>query len=156
MSKDGSVHFRAADKTDLPSLIEMLASDPLGASRETIQSSPHPAYVSAFNAIQSDPNNEIIVAVSNGMVAGMLQITFVQYLTHSGSSRATIEGVRIHQQFRGEGIGEKMLRHAIDQARAKGCGIVQLTTDKSRPDAIRFYQKLGFVASHEGMKLKTG
>jgi ribosomal protein S18 acetylase RimI-like enzyme len=155
MSVDSeSVVFRSALLTDLPDLVQLLANDPLGATRESTQSPPHPAYSAAFRAIDADPNNEILVAVLDDRIAAMLQITYTQYLTHTGSRRATIEGVRVLRQFRGQGMGRLMLQHAIECARARGCSIVQLTTDKTRPEAIRFYRQLGFAVSHEGMKLK--
>ncbi|MEM7258197.1 MAG: GNAT family N-acetyltransferase [Pseudomonadota bacterium] len=148
------VVFRPAVESDLPALIDMLASDPLGAQREQVQSPVNPAYVAAFKTIAADAANELIVADLSQQVVAMLQVTTVQYLTHCGSRRATIEGVRVKEDFRGSGLGERLLEHAIESARSHGCHIVQLTCDKLRPDAIRFYQRMGFVATHEGMKLK--
>ncbi|GMQ46239.1 hypothetical protein VB10N_12380 [Vibrio sp. 10N] len=104
-------------------------------------------------AIEQDPNNELWVVESESQVVGMLQLTFIPYLTHIGSWRCLIEGVRIAKKIRGQGLGEKMFVHAIGRARERGCNLVQLTSDKQRPDALRFYEKLGFVASHEGFKL---
>ncbi|USD43296.1 GNAT family N-acetyltransferase [Vibrio sp. SCSIO 43135] len=147
------IHFRTATSDDLASLVNMLASDPLGAQREDTTTPLNTSYLSAFQAIDSDPNNQLIVAEHEHKVIGMLQLTYIPYLTHIGSWRALIEGVRIHQDVRGLGIGEQMFEYAIQQAKQKGCSMVQLTSDKQRPDAIRFYQKLGFVASHEGFKL---
>ena len=99
--------------------------------------------------------NQLIVVEANNELIGMLQLTFIPYLTHMGSWRCLIEGVRIHADYRGKGIGEKMFAFAIEQAKKKGCNLVQLTSDKQRPDAIRFYEKLGFKASHEGFKLSV-
>lgn len=132
----------------------MLADDPLGSKRED-NSDPLPAaYRTAFEAIDSDPNNDLVVAVRDNRVIGVLQITFIPYLTYRGGWRALIEGVRISKSARTSGVGGAMFQWAINRARERGCIMVQLTTDKSRPDAVRFYENLGFVASHEGMKLK--
>jgi GNAT superfamily N-acetyltransferase len=131
----------------------MLADDVLGANREEYRL-PLPAeYATAFEAIDRDPNNELIVAELDGRVVGVLQITWLPYLTHKGSWRALIEGVRVDASVRSEGIGRRLFTWAIERARERGCRMVQLTTDKARPDALRFYESLGFVASHEGMKL---
>lgn len=132
----------------------MLASDPLGAERETSVQPLPDSYYAAFEAIGRDPNNELTVAVMGGRVAGVLQITFIPYLTYRGSWRALIEGVRVDDSVRSSGIGSQLIEWAIERARQRGCHMVQLTSDKARPDAIRFYQKLGFVASHEGLKLR--
>lgn len=145
--------FRPASGDDLPHIVRMLADDPLGATREAL-SDPLPAsYRQAFEAIERDPNNELVVAVAGGRVAGVLQITFIPYITYKGSWRALIEGVRVDSRLRSSGIGRRMFEWAIARARERGCRMVQLTTDKKRPDAARFYESLGFVASHEGMKL---
>ncbi len=145
--------FRAAEPGDLANLVAMLADDPLGGTRECLGDPLPPEYAAALSAIDRDPNNELIAARRSGRIVGMLQLTFIPYLTHRGTWRALIEGVRVHQDWRGRGIGKAMFEWAIVRARQRGCGMVQLTTDKSRPDALRFYQQLGFVASHEGMKL---
>ena len=145
--------YRSAQFEDLENLVSLLADDPLGSKREDTTIPLNSEYVSAFQAITNDPNNELLVVELNDALVGMLQITFIPYLTHIGSWRCLIEGVRIHSDFRGQGFGEQMFAHAIEQARNKGCTIVQLTSDKQRPDAIRFYEKLGFKATHEGFKL---
>ena len=145
--------FRIACREDLEAIVKLLANDPLGAVREDTTIPLNNAYWSAFSAIEEDPNNELIVVESEGQVVGMLQCTFIPYLTHTGSWRCLIEGVRIHENYRGCGLGEKMFEHAIERAKQKGCKLVQLTSDKQRPDAIRFYEKLGFKSSHEGFKL---
>jgi GNAT superfamily N-acetyltransferase len=145
--------FRVATRDDVPEIVRLLADDPLGARRET-SASPLPAsYYAAFEAIASDPNNELVVATLSGRVVGVLQLTFTPYLTYRGGWRATIEGVRVDASLRSAGIGRTLFEWAIERARQRGCHLVQLTSDKARPDAIRFYQGLGFVASHEGMKL---
>jgi GNAT superfamily N-acetyltransferase len=147
------MNFRPAQAQDLGSLISMLADDPLGARREQPGSPPAQAYVQAFNHIDEDPNQELVVAEHAGNLIGMLQLTFIPYLTHQGSWRCLIEGVRVHRDHRGQGVGQQFFEWAINRARERGCAMVQLTSDKQRPDAIRFYQQLGFVASHEGFKL---
>lgn len=131
----------------------MLADDALGATRERYEQPLPPAYERAFQAIQADPAQELVVAELSGAVVGMLQLTFIPYLTHQGSWRALIEGVRIDSRHRASGLGRLMMAWAIARARARQCRMVQLTTDKARPDARRFYESLGFKASHEGMKL---
>lgn len=145
--------FREARSDDLASLVEMLADDELGKTRESPGTPLKVGYIRAFEAIQNDQNNELVVCESDGQLLGMLQITFIPYLTYIGSWRALIEGVRVASSKRGDGIGAKLFEWAIQRAKEKDCLIVQLTSDKKRPDAIRFYEKLGFKASHEGMKL---
>ncbi|MDM0043414.1 GNAT family N-acetyltransferase [Variovorax dokdonensis] len=133
----------------------MLADDPLGAQRERLADPLPPSYLQAFEAIERDPNNELVVAEDDaGGVVGVLQLTCTPYITHQGGWRATIEGVRVHKSCRSSGVGRQLFEWAIGRARERGCHLVQLTTDKQRPDALRFYEQLGFVASHEGMKLK--
>jgi len=132
----------------------MLADDPLGAARETA-STPLPAsYYAAFDAIAADANNELVVACLDGNVVGVLQLTFIPSLTYRGGWRALIEGVRVAAAVRGRGVGRALLEWAIARVRERGCHMAQLTTDKSRPEAKAFYESLGFVASHEGMKLR--
>ena len=146
--------FREATEGDLPALIAMLADDPLGATRENPSIPPNPRYVDALREIDADPGNELIVVEDDGDLIGMLQLTFIPYLTHTGSRRCLIEGVRIHEDHRGRGLGRDFIRWAIERARDRGCSLVQLTSDKQRTDALRFYESLGFVASHEGFKLR--
>ncbi|MBE9550272.1 MAG: GNAT family N-acetyltransferase [Proteobacteria bacterium] len=145
--------FRQATATDLPLLIKMLADDRLGKQREDSSTPLNKAYIQAFKQIDSDPNNQLILAQSEQQVVGMLQLTFIPYLTHTGSWRCLIEGVRIDRELRGKGIGNQLIQWAIKQARENDCNIVQLTSDKQRPEAISFYESLGFKASHEGFKL---
>ncbi|GAA4238310.1 GNAT family N-acetyltransferase [Actinomadura meridiana] len=144
--------FREATVDDLPQIVRLLADDPLGATRETPGDEIPDAYFAAFAAIEKDPNNAVIVAEVAGEVAGTLQLTFIPGLTYTGAERAQIEGVRVASSQRGRGLGQEMVTWAIDRARARGCRVVQLTTDRQRPDAIRFYQQLGFRPSHMGMK----
>ena len=131
----------------------MLADDKLGMQREDISEPLNQAYLSAFNNICTDTNNDLIVVEIDNKIVGMLQLTFIPYLTHIGSWRCLIEGVRIHKNFRNQGLGTRFFEWAINRAREKGCTMVQLTSDKQRPDAIRFYESLGFGATHEGFKL---
>jgi ribosomal protein S18 acetylase RimI-like enzyme len=145
--------FRAARREDLPALVRLLADDVLGASRERASDPLPEAYGKAFDAIERDPNNELVVAEMNGKVAGMLQLTFIPGISRQGSWRALIEAVRVESTLRSAGLGRKLIALAIERARARGCRMVQLTSDKSRVEAIRFYESLGFVASHQGMKL---
>jgi len=151
---EAKVRFRPARIGDLDWIVEMLANDPLGSQRERYEQPLPEGYQQAFAAIDTDPNNELIVACVNGEVVGVQQITFTPYLTHQGSWRATIEGVRISASVRGKGIGSEMIRWAIQRAKERGCHLVQLTTDKKRTDALRFYEQLGFEATHEGLKMR--
>ncbi len=146
--------FRAALESDLPALVSMLAQDDLGAHREDDSEPLNRNYLDAFDAINRDPNQALVVAELDHRVVGMMQLSFIPYLTHIGSWRCLIEGVRIHGDYRGRGLGNAMIEWAIDAARKRNCRIVQLTSDKQRPDALRFYATLGFEATHEGFKLK--
>ncbi|OLT24747.1 GNAT family N-acetyltransferase [Actinomadura sp. CNU-125] len=144
--------FREATAADLPRIVRLLADDPLGAARETPGAEIPEAYFTAFAAIEKDQNNTVIVAEVDGEIAGTLQLTFIPGLTYGGGERAQIEGVRVVSELRGAGVGQALIGEAVDRARARGCRLVQLTTDRQRPDAIRFYQKIGFRPSHMGMK----
>lgn len=151
--RNATVSFRAAKQEDVPAIVHMLADDPLGARREC-NTDPLPAtYYDAFVHIERDSNNELIVAEAEGAVVGVLQLTFIPSLSYQGGWRALVEGVRVHGAVRGQGVGHLLLEHAIARARARKCRMVQLTTDKQRVDAHRFYEDLGFVGSHLGMKL---
>lgn len=145
--------FRAACRDDLVLLVQMLADDSLGATREVFSEPLASSYLSAFAAIDADPNNELVVAILDGAVVGMLQLTFIPYLTYQGRWRALIEGVRVSSSHRSRGVGAALMHWAIERSRARDCAMVQLTTDRAREDALRFYERLGFVASHHGMKL---
>ncbi|MCP2337725.1 GNAT family N-acetyltransferase [Actinomadura rupiterrae] len=147
------VTFREATRDDLAFVVRLLASDPIAASRERLADGAVPdAYFAAFAAIEKDPNNSLIVAELGGEIAGCLQLTYIPGLTYTGGERAQIEGVRVAAEQRGRGIGQLMVGWAIEQARLRGCRLVQLTTDRQRPESIRFYQKIGFRPSHMGMK----
>jgi len=149
---NGSVQFRLARSEDLPAIIAMLADDVLGQAREASPSTP--VYGKAFEAIEAQPGNNVFVAERDGNVVATAQLTLIPNLSLSGTLRAQIEGVRVATTERGQGTGEAMFQWLIDRAREEGAGLVQLTTNKSREDAFRFYERLGFVASREGFKLK--
>ena len=146
--------IRRAKKEDLSCIVRMLADDTLGVKREKYQEPLPTCYRDAFSAIEKDANNELVVACIGHEVVAVVQITFIPYLTYQGSWRALIEGVRVASRFRSRGFGNALLKWAIARAQERGCHIVQLTTDKLRPNAKKFYESLGFVASHEGMKLQ--
>lgn len=148
-----TVIFRRATRADLPAVLHLLADDGLGAAREEVGERVDAAYWQAFDAIDTDPRNELIVAEDDGAVVGTCQLTFIPSLSRRGAERMQIEAVRVASHLRGRGIGHAMMRWSVEQARARGCRLVQLTTDKRRGDAHRFYASLGFTASHEGMKL---
>lgn len=146
--------FRSARRADLPALVRLLADDELGRTRENAAETLPAAYERAFEAIERDPNNSVIVVEdADGVVVATLQLTYIPGLSLMGGTRLQIESVRVASDRRGEGIGEAVFGWAIDQGRARGCRLVQLTTNKARGDALRFYQRLGFQASHEGLKL---
>ncbi|SDO00416.1 Ribosomal protein S18 acetylase RimI [Lentzea jiangxiensis] len=145
------ITIRRATADDVHPIVAMLADDPLGARREK---PGDPAYLAAFEVIDADPHQYLAVAVDgSGEVVGTLQLTFTSGLSRLGMTRATVEAVRVRSDQRGHGLGEQLVKWAVDEARARGCGLVQLTTDASRVDAHRFYERLGFTASHVGMKL---
>jgi GNAT superfamily N-acetyltransferase len=148
------VIFRTAARRDVPAIIELLVDDEISRTRDVaVPESADAGYWAAFEAIDADPRNELIVADDDGAVVGTCQLTFTPSLSRWGAERMTIEAVRVRTDLRGRGIGRAMIAWALDRARERGCALAQLTTDKRRADAHRFYESLGFVASHEGMKL---
>lgn len=147
------LNYRTAVREDIHYIVEMLADDELGRLREDFKTPLPQGYLSAFEAISNDSNQELIVVESNVEIIGTLQLSFIQYLTYQGGIRAQIEAVRIRKDHRGKGLGEMFFHWAIKRAKERKAHVLQLTTDKQRPDALRFYEKLGFQASHEGMKL---
>ena len=148
------MNFRRAAREDVPAIIKMLSDDELGESREDFREPLPNKYYLAFASIDADPNQELIVVEDDDYeIIGTLQLSFTQYLTYQGRIRAQIEAVRIRKDVRGEGIGQKLFEWATERAKERGAHLLQLTTDKKRPDAIRFYEKLGFLASDEGMKI---
>jgi ribosomal protein S18 acetylase RimI-like enzyme len=148
--------FRTATREDLPQIVRLLAEDPLGAQRERFEEPLPQAYLDAYERMSRQPGNRILVAVEDGAVVGCVQLTIIAGLSRQGLTRAQLEGVRVAKDRRGSRLGEALMRHAIEVARAEGCGLVQLTTDRRREGAHRFYERLGFVASHLGMKLEIG
>ncbi|MCP4077930.1 MAG: GNAT family N-acetyltransferase [Gammaproteobacteria bacterium] len=147
------ITFRKANEKDLAFLIQMLSDDQLGSQRENYALPLDECYEQAFQVINSDPNNDLVVVEYENQIAGMLQITFIPYLTYMGSWRCLIEGVRIHKDFRGRGLGTRLMEWAIDRAKSRKCAMLQLTSNKQRSSAIKFYKQFGFEASHEGFKL---
>ena len=148
------MNFRKASESDVIDIIKMIADDELGKIRENYQIPLPEEYVLAFKKISADKNQELIVVEDdNSEIIGTLQLSFIQYLTYRGGIRSQIEAVRIRKDKRGLGIGKIMFEWAINRAKERKAHLLQLTTDKKRPQAIKFYENLGFKASHEGMKL---
>ena len=146
--------FRRATEADVPAIIRLLADDMLGSSRETTGVESLPQYLSAFRVVDADANQFLLVVDDGAAIVGTLQLTFIAGLAHRGLKRGQIEAVRVARDRRGENIGEKMLAWALEKCRREQCGTVQLTTDKARTDAHRFYDRLGFKPSHIGYKMK--
>ncbi|MGI5376700.1 N-acetyltransferase family protein [Streptomyces sp. CA-251387] len=147
----GDLEIRPAVADDIPAIVAMLADDPLGAQRESPDDLT--PYLAALERLSSDPNQHLVVAVREGSVVGTLQLTVIPGLSRRGSTRSIIEAVRIHADERGSGLGTQLIEWAIGESRRQKCQLVQLTSDKSREDAHRFYERLGFTASHVGFKL---
>lgn len=141
--------FRKATEADLPAIVALLADDPLGAGRETPDLGP---YRRAFSAIDADPDEFLLVVEADGRLLGTLQLTFLHGLARGGAIRAQVEGVRVAAEARGRGLGRAMFDWVFAQARARGCALVQLTSDRTRTGAHAFYDGLGFVPSHTGFK----
>lgn len=153
MSPAPPIVFRLARREDIPAIVRLLADDDLGAKRERDETPLPDAYYRAFAGIEAQPGNELIVGDSNGQVIACLQLVITPSIARQGSARATIESVRVASDMRGQRLGERLVSYAIERARTAGAVLVQLTSDKTRVDAHRFYERLGFKASHEGMKL---
>jgi GNAT superfamily N-acetyltransferase len=148
------MNFRKATLPDVSAIIEMLADDELGQQREDFKTPLPQRYLTAFEHITKDENQELIVVENDQLeLIGTLQLSFIQYLTYRGGIRAQIEAVRIRKDKRGLGIGKTMFKWAINRAKERNAHLLQLTTDKKRPEAIKFYEDLGFKSSHEGMKI---
>ncbi|WP_155338371.1 GNAT family N-acetyltransferase [Acrocarpospora corrugata] len=145
--------FRAARRADVPRVIELLNDDAVARSRGVVPE-VGAGHWAAFAAIDADPNNELVVAEIGGEVVGTFQLTFIPGLSRNGGERAQIEAVRVAREHRNQGIGRAMMVWSIERARGRGCALVQLTSDKRRGEAHRFYGSLGFAASHEGFKLQ--
>jgi GNAT superfamily N-acetyltransferase len=145
------LEIRPATAEDLPDIVAMLADDPLGAQRESPDDLT--PYVTAFERLDQDPNQHLVVAARGSKVVGTLQLTVIPGLSRRGSTRSIIEGVRIHAEERGSGLGTQLIEWAVEESRRQDCQLVQLTSDATRTDAHRFYERLGFEASHLGFKL---
>lgn len=149
-----AVTIRPATRADVPAVVRLLADDPLGALREAVTEPLPAAYWSAFDALTRQAGNTLLIAECDGTVVGCLQLTLLPGLSHQGMTRGQIEGVRVSAAMRGRRIGEALVLEAEQRARAAGAGVMQLTSDASRTDAHRFYARLGYAASHVGMKRK--
>ena len=146
--------FRKATEKDVTAIVKMIADDELGKTRENFKIPLPQEYLDAFNNINGDSNQELIVVEDDAMeIIGTMQLSFIQYLTYRGGVRAQIEAVRIRKDKRGQGLGKTMFEWAINRAKSRKAHVLQLTTDKRRPKAIAFYERLGFSATHEGMKM---
>ncbi|WP_171164769.1 GNAT family N-acetyltransferase [Streptomyces sp. I05A-00742] len=150
MSDD--IEFRHATADDIPAIVAMLSDDPLGALRES--PGDLAPYREAFTTVEADPNQHLMVAVRDGRTIGTLQLTVIPGLSRRGARRAIVEAVRVHADERGEGVGNQLMRWAIEESRRQGCVLLQLTSDATRVDAHRFYERLGFEASHLGFKYR--
>ncbi|MEV5300545.1 GNAT family N-acetyltransferase [Amycolatopsis methanolica] len=144
------IHIRRARRSDVEEIVAMLADDHLGAQREA---PGDPAYLRAFEAIDADPGQLLVVAERDGDVVGTLQLTFIPGLSRRGATRALVEGVRVRSDQRGGGLGAALMEWAVEESRRRGCTLVQFTSDASRTRAHRFYERLGFEATHLGFKL---
>ncbi|MFF0789888.1 GNAT family N-acetyltransferase [Streptomyces spiralis] len=147
----GDLEIRTAVTDDVPAIVAMLADDPLGAQRESPDDLA--PYLAALERLSADPNQHLVVAAREGRVVGTLQLTVIPGLSRRGATRSIIEAVRIHAAERGSGLGTQLIEWAIAESRSQGCQLVQLTSDRTRTDAHRFYERLGFEASHIGFKL---
>lgn len=147
-----TLSYRDATAADLSFIVRLIAEDAVTETPDRADEPNHPRYLAALAAIDADPNQRLLVAEYEGQPAGTLQLTFIPGIARLGESRCLIEAVHIAPNLRSRGLGSQMIRWAIEQARARGCGIVQLTSNKKRVDAHRFYQRLGFAQSHEGFK----
>lgn len=152
--RNATVSLRRAAADDVPAIVGLLAADQLGATRDgLITDRDLQPYLSAFKAIDADPAHLLLVAADRAQVLATMQLSFLPGLARRGALRAQIEAVRVREDYRSRGLGAALFEWAIEEARCRGCALVQLTTDRSRADAHRFYERLGFIASHEGLKL---
>jgi GNAT superfamily N-acetyltransferase len=145
------IDIRRAGRDDVAAIVALLADDRLGARRETLDDLQ--PYFEAFERVEADPNQLLAVMDDGGEIVGTLQLTFVPGLSHRGATRAIVEAVRVHSGRRGDGLGGTLIKWAVEEARRRGCALVQLTSDLSRTDAHRFYERLGFQRTHAGFKL---
>ena len=155
MAEISPVTIRRAGRGDVPSIVRMLADDPLGSGRERVEDPLPESYFRAFEAVDRDPNIQLVVAEDReGVVVGCLQLCVLPGLSSQGALRGLIEDVRVAAHCRSRGIGEQMVQWAVTQARSRGCRLVELLTHNSRVDAQRFYKRLGFAQSHAGMTIR--
>jgi ribosomal protein S18 acetylase RimI-like enzyme len=154
MDANNSITIRRASRDDVAAIVAMLADDHLGAARERLEDPLPQPYIKAFETIERDPNLELMVAEEAGRVVGCLQLCVLPGLSSQGASRGLIEDVRVASDRRSRGIGEQLVRWAVERSRAKGCKVVELLTHHTRVDAQRFYERLGFSRSHVGMTIR--
>jgi ribosomal protein S18 acetylase RimI-like enzyme len=154
MTTSSSITIRRARRDDVGTIVAMLADDRLGSARERIEEPLPSSYFRAFEAVDRDPNIQLVVAEQSGGVVGCLQLCILPGLSSQGASRGLIEDVRVAAHCRSQGIGEQMVQWAVSEARSRGCKLVELLTHNTRVDAQRFYVRLGFQASHVGMTLR--
>lgn len=147
-----AARIRPATRDDVPAIVAMLADDPLGQAREDLGDPG--TYDAAYDRVTADPGQHLVVAERDGTVVGTLQLSVIPGLSRRGATRSIVEGVRVARGERGSGLGTELLTWAVEESRRLGCSLVQLTSDASRTDARRFYERLGFVASHVGFKLQ--
>ena len=147
-----SLTYRRAVEADLPFIVKLLTDDAVRATDDRPDEPFHPRYVAALRELEADPNQMMMVAVLEGETVGTIQLTFIPGISGLGTKRCLVEAVHIAPTHRSRGLGTRMIQWAIEQARDRGCGMVQLTSNKKRLDAHRFYERLGFLKSHEGFK----
>ena len=148
-----NIRFRLAKRADLPAIVRLLADDELGSQRERYEDPLPESYVAAFEQIDHDPNHELIVVERDGEIIGTLHLMFLPSVSYQGGLRAQIESVRVDRRFQNQGIGSALMQWSMQRGKQRGAHIVQLTTHKTRRDAHRFYERLGFQGTHLGMKL---
>lgn len=144
------LYMRPATPADLPEIVAMFADDELGSSRET--PGDMAPYLAAFERVAADPGQHVVVAERDGRLVGVLQLSVIPGLSRQGATRSIIEAVRVHRSARGGGLGTALIEWAVEESRRLDCALVQLTSDVSRTDAHRFYERLGFTGSHVGFK----
>ena len=154
MSAASEVTVRPARRDDVAAIIAMLADDHLGRARERLEDPLPSVYYDAFARLSSDPNIQLVVAEEGGNVVGCLQLCILPGLSSLGASRGLIEDVRVASDRRSRGIGEQLVQWAVEEAKARGCKLVELLTHHTRTDAQRFYERLGFAKSHVGMTIR--
>jgi ribosomal protein S18 acetylase RimI-like enzyme len=154
MTTTTSITIRRAVREDVSFIVAMLADDKLGSARERLEDPPPASYFNTFEALDRDPNIQLVVAEEGGRVVGCLQLCVLPGLSSQGASRGLIEDVRVASDRRSRGIGEQLVGWAVEQSRAKGCKLVELLTHHTRVDAQRFYERLGFQKSHVGMTIR--